>query len=355
MYYAVQTRITPLTTIRRERLLPARGEVLVRPGEVVGSADVVARCQLPGKIHVVDASRSLRLRRERVSKYLRVAVDEYVQAGDVLAAPPGILGRLRNCRSPVDGQVKQVRSGLILIEATPATFELCAHLNGQISNVMPDRGVVVTTVGSLIQGAWGNGGEAEGVLKVVVDSPHKPLRARAIDVSCQGTLVVGGQILDEETFEQAIEAKVRGIIAGSASADLKPALEALPFPVVLTEGFGSLPLSTLVFDLLHSNMGRETMLNADTQTRWDVKRPEIVIPLRSEAGLPVQAAGPVPLAEGMKIKVIRPPHMGSIGTITHLPALPQTVESGVRLTVAEVTLDDDAQTLIPLANLEHIY
>ena len=35
MYYPVERRITPLATIRRERLLPVRGQVLVQPGEVV--------------------------------------------------------------------------------------------------------------------------------------------------------------------------------------------------------------------------------------------------------------------------------------------------------------------------------
>jgi len=197
-----------------------------------------------------------------------------------------------------------------------------------------------------------NGGEAEGILKVVVDGPQKPLRARAIDVSCHGTLVVGGQIPDEKTLEQAIEAKVRGIIAGSASSELKPMLESLPFPVVLTEGFGTLPLSAPIFELLHANMGREAMLNGDIQSRWDVKRPEVIIPLGSEDNLPMEAAGPVPLEEGRQIRVVRAPYLGSVGTITHLPALPQTVESGARLLVAEVEFDGDERAMVPVANLE---
>jgi hypothetical protein len=354
MYYPVQTTIAPLITIRRERLLPVRGQVLVRPGEVVGPADVVARCQVPGEIRVVDVGRALKIRRERVDRYLRKAVDDPVQAGEVLAAPRGLLGRLRSCRAPVDGQVLAARNGLILIEGMPVDFELRAHMKGQITNIMPDRGVVISTVGTLIQGVWGSGGEAEGVLKMLVDSPQKPLRARSIDVSCHGTLVVGGRILDEQTFEQAIEAKVRGIIAGSANADLRPALEALPFPVMLSEGFGTLPMSQHVFSLLNSNMGREAILNADTQTRWDVKRPEVIIPLRSEEEKTPEEHGPMPLEVGMHVRVARAPHRGAFGTVTRLPALPQTVESGARLPVAEVDLEDEGPVLIPLANLEFI-
>jgi hypothetical protein len=74
MYYPMESRITALTTIRRERLLPAPGQVLVNPGETVGPADAVARCQLPGEVRVLDVSRALGVERTRLAKYMRKAV-----------------------------------------------------------------------------------------------------------------------------------------------------------------------------------------------------------------------------------------------------------------------------------------
>ncbi len=176
MYYPIETRITPLTTIRRERMLPVRGEVLVQSGEFVGPVDVVARCQLPGQIRVVDVGRTLGIRSEAANKVIRKSPDDAVQTDEVLAMPGGLFGRLRRpCRSPVDGFVIAVRNGLVLIEEAPTTHELCAHLKGQVTNVMPELGVVIATVGAVIQGIWGSGGEAEGVLKVLVDNPQRPL------------------------------------------------------------------------------------------------------------------------------------------------------------------------------------
>jgi hypothetical protein len=354
-YYPGETRITPLTTIRRERLLPARGQVLVQSGEFVGPADVIARCQLSGTIKVIDVSRTLGVRREQAMKYIRKAAGESVQAGELLAAPGGLFGRLRRaCRASVDGQIIAVRNGLVLIEEAASSFELVAHLKGQVTNVMPNLGVIISTVGSLIQGVWGSGGEAEGILKVLVDSPQKPLRAHAIDVSCHGTLVVGGRILDEKALEQAVEAKVRGVIAGSVNADLCPMLQALPFPVMITEGFGTLPISQPVFSLLHANIGREAMLSADTATRRDIKRPELIIPLRAEENLPREEAGPLALQSGMQVRVLRAPHLGAMGTVIDLLPMPQTVESGARLPVAEVDLGNGKPVRVPLANLELI-
>lgn len=355
MYYLTETRITPLAAIRRERLLPVRGDVLVRPGEQVGPADVIARCQLPSGTEVIDVSRVLGLPRDRVTRLIRKAAGDAVQVNEVLAAQSGLLGRLRpSCRSPVSGEIVAIRDGMVLIEAEPANFELYAHLKGQIANVMPGFGVVIATTAVLIQGLWGTGGEAEGVLKVLVDSPGKLLRARAIDVSCHGTIVVGGSGLDEKALDQAVEAKVKGLVIGSIGADLRARLQDLPYPVIITEGFGSYPMSDAAFALLQANAGREAMIDATTQVRWGARRPEIIIPIRSDEGPPAEAAGPVTLQPGMRVRALRAPYLGVVGTVVGLPGRAQVMESGSRLPVAEVAPAEAPPLLIPVANLELI-
>jgi len=355
MYYPAQSRITALTTIRRERLLPVPGQVLVSSGETVGPADIVARCQLPGEVCVIDISRALGVPRGRVAATLRKAAGDAVQVNEVLAAPAGPLASLKkSCRSPVDGQVIEIRDNLVLIEAAATNLELRAHIKGQVTNVMPNRGVVISATGALIQAAWGSGGEAEGILKVVVDSPQKPLRPRTIDVSCHGTIVVGGRILEVEVLAQAVEAKVRGMIVGGADATLIGILESLPFPVLITEGFGTMPMAEPAFSLLHSNMGREAMLSADTRTRWGATRPEIMIPLRAEEEMPGEDGKIRPLQVGDRVRALRAPYLGMLGTVAGLPQRLQTLESGARMRVATVELEDGEQALIPLANLEMI-
>ena len=355
MYYLTETRAAPAITIRRERLLPARGEVLAHPGEQVGPADVIARCQLPGDTQVVDVSRALGIRRERVAKYIGKNVGDVVQAGELLASHGGLLGRLKpTCRAPVGGQVVAVHDGLVLIEATPSNFELRAHLKGQVTNVMPGVGVVISTTGVLIQGMWGSGGEAEGVLKVLVDSPRKPLRARAIDVSCHGTIVAGGSGLDDKVLEQAVAAQVRGIIVGSIGVDLHPLLKTLPFPVIITEGFGSYPMSQAIFSLLQSNAGREAMISAETQVRWGARRPEIVIPVHAEEAMVAEEQDAFDLTVGAQVRGLRVPYLGAIGKVTHLPAGFLTIESGTKVLVAEVAFEGAEPALVPVANLELI-
>ena len=357
IHYPLGTRIARLTSVRVERLLPVEGEVLVSAGDWVEPFDVVARCQSRGEIHVVDVGKALDMPHDRAAKLVLKSVGDKVQSGDVLAESKRRLGGTkRRCTAPVDGRVTALRKGWVLIESSPSTLELPARMKGRVSSVIPDLGVVITAVGTLIQGAWGIGGEAKGLLKVAVDGPHKPLLARYLDASCNGTLLVAGRILDRHAVEQAAEAKVRGIIVGSVTAELVPLLQSVPYSVLITEGFGNLPMSQEVFALLRNSAGREAMLRTGTETSPSTERPEVLIPLKVEGELPPEATDPPSFRVGMLVQGLRSPYLGTTGTVVSLPALAQVMESGARLAVAEVErLKDGEVVRIPLTNLEPVY
>jgi hypothetical protein len=156
-------------------------------------------------------------------------------------------------------------------------------------------------------------------------------------------------------MDQASEARVRGVIVGGVNAGMCPFLESLPFPVLVTEGFGSLPMSQQVFDLLNAGMGREVILSANTEIRWGARRPELLIPLRADEEMPQEDTSIPPLKVGDQVRALRAPYLGAVGTVAKLVAQPQVVESGARLPVAIVALETEEQALIPLANLELIY
>ena len=355
MYYPVESFIVPLATIRRERLLPAPGQVLVQPGEMVGPADVVARCQIPGAVRVLDSGQTWRVHRNRLDRYMRKSSGDTVQANELVAARKGPLTRFRRAlRSPVDGQVLEIRNGLVLIQAASTTYELTAHLRGQVTNVMPQRGVVISAVGALVQGVWGSGGEAVGVLKVVADDPQSPLGAGSLDASCLDTIIVTGYIPDEKALRQAIRAKVRGVIAGSVNADLCPLIASLPFPLVITEGFGALPMAQPVFALLQTNLGQQAMLTTATRSRRGARRPEVLIPLEAEDEQPAEEGRPRPLQVGDQVRLLRDPHPGAVGQIDEILERPIPVESGARVPVARVDLGDGEWALVPQVNLEAI-
>ena len=61
VYYPPETRVLPLTVIRRERMLPMPGKVLVNPGDRVQPAQPVAQAEVSGEVSVVNVAHLLRV------------------------------------------------------------------------------------------------------------------------------------------------------------------------------------------------------------------------------------------------------------------------------------------------------
>ena len=350
MYYPFETQVTPLTNVRHKRMLPAPGEVLARVGDRVEPTQVVARASLTGDFRILPIARLLGVSASQVKRCMRVNLGDEVRQGQIIAKRRGLTGR--SVKSPIDGAVTASGSGRMLIEAQPTIFELRAYIYGTVSNVLERYGVVIETMGAIIQGVWGAGGESSGVLKCMVKSPDEPLRGKVIDPSCHGTILVGGAGLNEAALKRAQELQVRGIVVGGLAPELISQVERLPFPVIVTEGIGTVSMSTPVFRLLVTNDGREASISGHVQPRWGIVRPEIVFPLPAETLPPTQTQPGAPLRVGTQVRMVRAPYMGVMGTVVALPAHARHIETGARVRGAEVDLGQGAPIFVPLVNLE---
>ena len=349
-YYPFETQITPLTMIRRERMLPVPGDVLVRIGDRVEPTQVVARANLSGDFRIVPVARALGVSTSQMDRYMRVGLGDEVQQGQLIAKR----GRLfaYTVKSPIGGMVTASGGGRVLIEANPTPFDLRAYIYGTVSNMIQHYGVIIETPGAVIQGVWGTGGESVGVLKCTAESPDEPLQAEAIDPTCHGSILVAGAGLDDAALKRAQELQVRGIVVGGLPPELISFAERLPFPIVVTEGIGQVPMSGPIFHLLTTNDGREASINGQVQPRWGVVRPEIVIPLPAEIVPPAQTEPGAPLEIGARVRPVRAPYVGAVGTVVALPPRARRIPTGARVYGAEVDLGQEAPVFVPLANLE---
>jgi hypothetical protein len=348
-YYPPETQVTPLTTIRRERTLPVPGYVLARIGQQVQPTDVVARAELPGDFRILPVARLLGVPASRVKRYLRVKEGDQVRRGQAIARR-GIFAR--PIKSPIDGSVTAHSGGRLLIEARSTPLEQCATMYGTVSHVVESYGVVIETTGALIQGVWGMGGDSFGTIKCVVNSPDEPLQAQAIDPSCHGAILVGGSGVSDAALERARELQVRGIVVGGLSPALTSRVEQLPFPIIVTEGIGTVPMSAPIFHLLTTNADREATISGRVRLRWGVVRPEIIIPLPTDRPPSAPIRSGTPLAVGTQVRLVQAPYMGAVGKIVALPAHARPIETGAREMAAQVDVGGDTPVFVPLANLE---
>jgi hypothetical protein len=132
--------------------------------------------------------------------------------------------------------------------------------------------------------------------------------------------------------------------------------EELGLTLIVTEGFGDIPMAGRTFDLLKSCEGRKVSVTGATQIRAGVLRPEIIAPRSDEGRAP--AAGSAAEHEGLKVgdmvRVIRQPHFGRLGKVTALPSELLPLETEAKVRVLEVDFGGDSKAILPRANVEMI-
>ena len=351
MYYSPQTQVTPLTTITRNRYLPVPGQVLVKVGDRVEPTTPVARALLPGEYRILDVAGALGVREAEVDKYLIKQIGQQVKRGERIAVRRGLLFP-RVCRAPAEGFIAASGGGRVLLETLSPTYEVPAYIRGRVVSLRPNYGVAIETVGTLIEGVWGAGGESTGVIKVLTERADESLNAEKLTVGFRGAVIVGGLTADQAAFKQAANIEARGLVLGSLDASLRELAADLPFPIIVTEGMGRIPMADSIFDLLKKYDGSEASLSGKASTHWEATRPEIIIPQLGESAPPGRERRALPLNIGLTVRIISQPYQGAVGGITDLPYWPQEMDSGARLHVARVDLGDEGVVSVPLANLE---
>jgi len=341
--------ILPLTKILRERVLPINGKVNARLNQKVSPADVVAEASWAREHVLLDVGSALNLSPSAADKLIRCKTGDRVTAGAVIATGQGMFRK--TVTAPRDGRVVITGGGQVLIEVGESRMELRAGIPGNVVQIIPDRGVVIQTAGALVQGVWGNGRVDTGILTNLTEQPDGVLTPGRLDVSLRGAVIVAGLCKDADTLQAAAELPVRGLILASLFPSLLPVAREMRYPIVLTDGFGSMPMNSAAYRLLTTNVKREATLKAEIFDRYGGARPEIIIPLpvSSEPALPQDVAT---FAAGQTVWLRRPPAAGMIGTITTLRSGLTPLPSGLRAPSADVKLENGEQVLVPLINLE---
>lgn len=361
---------TSFTYVTRLRSLPLKGEVLVKVGDPVGFETIVARCLVEGTPHIVKVAELLNVDSDETMQYLFKKKGDHVEKGEVLARNRSLFGFINKtviCEADCTVELINEITGHIHLRE-PSTFVVVtAYIKGKVDSVIPNEAVVIGSNAAFIQGIIGFSGENFGELRVAVANPNEVLEASMITDEDSGKVVVGGSLVTYEALEKASATKVNGIITGGARIeDLEKILkskigvaitgrEKIGFTLILTEGFGNLPMSKNTFKILKENEGKIAAVNGSTQVRAGVVRPEIIIPLGTDEREQDQSK----LEEGkMKVgsmvRIIRFPYFGRVGSVVELPVELRKIETESLVRVVIVELADGRKVTVPRANVEII-
>jgi hypothetical protein len=359
-------QVSSRACIRKRRELPLKGQLLVKEGDTVSGTQVVAQAQLEGELRIVRIAESLGVAAEEVAGLSKVAVGSSVAEGDVLAEVRGLWGLFKStvC-APISGIVEflSASTGHIGIRAAPRVLDVQAYIPGRIVALEPDKAVTIEATVTFVQGIFGVGGERLGQLKVLPISVDTRLDTAHIPADCSQAVIVGGHSPTIGAIKAAVARGAVGLVTGSIDDptlrayigyDLGIALtgdEAIPMTLIVTEGFGEIPMSSRVLNALQPVDGKNVSINGTTQVRAGAQRPEIVVWEPSNRS--TEDAGAVRgLAVGARVRLIRVPFFGLQGVVEELPRELMQLETGAFARVLKARLDDGRVVQVPRANIE---
>ena len=167
----------------------------------------------------------------------------------------------------------------------------------------------------------------------------------------RSSVLLAGQCSQRKALEQAQQIPIRGLILGSLDTRLLPIAERMDYPILLTEGFGAMPMNSSAFQLLRGHVGADVSLNAQGGNEYEGLRPEVFIPLE-QAGQPPESVEIQPFRVGLQVRILSNPYQGQVGQITAMMPASTLFASGIRAMAAEISLEDGSEAILPLANLE---
>ncbi|MCK9334600.1 MAG: hypothetical protein M0Q99_04740 [Candidatus Cloacimonetes bacterium] len=370
--YSAGLTVTDSIILRKERILPLKGEVLVKKGAKVKGDDVVAQTLLPGKVVPFNLANKLGVTPAQLLQYIKIKPGDQITKKTVLAENKGLFGLglfKSEVRSPVDGEVENISAvtGQVLLREPRIPVQVKAFLDGMVTEVIEGEGVVIENKSAYIQGIFGIGDETLGELKMLADTPDDELDAGKIDDSCRDKILVAGSFVPFFVIDIARKHGVKAIITGGIDdQDIKKLLgydigvaitghENVGITIICTEGFGKIKMADKTFNLLKQFDGKKASVHGHTQIRAGVIRPEIIIPLDFDENELVSKEASLPVLEiGTLVRIIRQPHFGRIAKVTALPEELTMVESETLVRIMEAEFDDGTKISLPRANVEVI-
>ncbi|HMO01394.1 MAG TPA: hypothetical protein PKD37_04545 [Oligoflexia bacterium] len=359
-------KISRCEIIQRKRELPLAGEIIAKIGAKVSPESVIARAVLPGELLIVRVAEKMMISPAEAARGARVKVGDLVEVGQLLSEVSGLFSIFKSrFRSPYAGTIEFIsdETGHFGIRLAERFIDLKAYIGGEVVAIEESRAVTIRSQAAFLQGIFGVGGEKVGVLSLLDISPSEIIDEGVARAAAKKNVVlVGGAGVTQDALKVCGEKGVAGIVTGGVidqvlkgflGYDLGLALtgeEKVPFTLIITEGFGKLPMNHRIVELCREHDGKEVSINGTTQVRAGAVRPEMII---SNVVAQVNDQNTdLELKTGARIRLIREPFFGKFAFVSELPAEPQKISTGAMVRVLKARLDSGEEVLVPRANVE---
>ncbi|HLZ21009.1 MAG TPA: hypothetical protein VKQ30_02650 [Ktedonobacterales bacterium] len=245
-------------------------------------------------------------------------------------------------------------------EAGGHGLPLLAGIAGRVTDVVPGRHITIEGPATIVHGIVGLGTPVVGPLAQLPRG-----ESLAVVRIPAGAILVFPQPVPLMLLQRAAAGGVRGIIAPCMSAreleafaradlsavldELAPEPSQLPLTILLTEGFGVVPMNPVTYAALSQRLGATALLAGSTNPQRNV-RPEVLLSVPE--GIPLtRVPANCALGIGARVRSVAGPLRGARGEIIHVYDRAQTGSGGVLADSATLRLESGIIEIVPLHTL----
>ena len=124
--YSPGMTVTENIVLRKDRILPLKGTVLVKKGDKVKAEDLVAETLLPGKVLPFNLANKLGITANLINQYIKIKEGDILKKGQLMAESKGFFGLFKSAvKSPIDGEVENISkiTGQLLLREPRIPFQ----------------------------------------------------------------------------------------------------------------------------------------------------------------------------------------------------------------------------------------
>lgn len=357
------------------RDIPGQGNISAAVGQEVKPSDILGRAEISGGYRKINLAQDLGVSPRDVNKYLNRLLGQTIYRGELLAFKKGgMLGGKKIVTSPTDGILDSLdnETGHLTIRFLPHILELPAAVFGVIDAVSKEkRKISIRCEVTQILGIFGSGKVREGILKIL--SRSDLINTNQILPQYVEHIVVAGSLVYKDAILSSISKGVHGIITGGINAKDYQAMAGgkIIFPrkmgsdiglgVLVTEGFGSLPIGRDIFEVLQQYDGRFALLDGNSgilslpsfeSSSMDKIR-KVSLPSLSNIVMGREEIEVLELKTGQFVRVIASPFMGEEGDLVAIDKTPSILPSGIKTYLVNIKTKSRV-IRIPYSNIEII-
>lgn len=373
----LRLRVEENTITRVNRRLIGTGSINAKVGQEVTPADIIGSSEAPSGFRTLNLATLLSVSPTEAKKYLRRGLGQRIYKGELLAYKDSwLFGKRKIVTAPTDAILDFIneQTGELRLSFLPIKTALPAGVYGIIEHIDNLRGVVsIRTQVSRVYGIFGTGRMRDGILRIL-SRREDLVRADMIRTGVGGEqIIVGGSLVYKDAISSAISSGVNGIITGGINAEdykninggrlsFSPKLENdIGISIVVTEGFGSLPIGMDIYKVLNLYNGKFVFVDGNKavislpsfESKSMLKIRSTSLPQEFDAVLTGEYLQTSQMSAGLNVRIIGDYFMGEQGKVIAIDQTITALSSGVKAILATVETSF-RKIKVPVNNLEII-